>query len=243
MTRTSVRTLALTGPLAALAVGALSAGAAQPAAATTAPAVASSAHSTVGPVKSTRIDVDGDGRADLTTFRQLPTRDGHLRFVLQTTTARGAGATMPVVLTDEGTNITTDDVWVGAAAVDGARGGEIVLDRALAERLSVGVGDFVRVLGGRLRVSGEVEGTAAINGSYSFVAYPTLKRLLGGRAVLSYVFVRGRDGVLQQPEPGERGERVVAAGERQPGRRGRVAPERRVRALADGLTFPTTDAK
>lgn len=75
------------------------------------------------------------------------------------------------------------------------RTGEIVLDRALAERLAVGVGDFVRVLGRRLRVSGEVEGTAAINGSYSFVAYATLKRLLGGRDVLSYVFVRGRDGV------------------------------------------------
>src|SRR6266487_4149285 len=73
--------------------------------------------------------------------------------------------------------------------------GEIVLDRALAERLAVGVGDSVRVLGVRLRVSGEVEGTAAINGSYSFVAYATLKRLLGGRDVLSYVFVRAQDGV------------------------------------------------
>lgn len=73
--------------------------------------------------------------------------------------------------------------------------GEIVLDRALAERLSAGVGDFVRVLGARLRVSGEVEGTAAINGSYAFVAHATLKRLLGGHDVLSYVFVRAQDGV------------------------------------------------
>lgn len=73
--------------------------------------------------------------------------------------------------------------------------GEIVVDRALAERLSVRVGQSVRVLGTRLRVAGEVEGTAAINGSYSFVARRTLARLLGGRDAVSYVLVRARDGV------------------------------------------------
>lgn len=73
--------------------------------------------------------------------------------------------------------------------------GQIVIDRALAEQLSVGVGDSVRVLGSRLRVAGEVEGTAAINGSYSFVSRATLARLLGGRDVVSYVLVRARDGL------------------------------------------------
>ncbi|HET7450839.1 MAG TPA: ABC transporter permease, partial [Gaiellaceae bacterium] len=73
--------------------------------------------------------------------------------------------------------------------------GEIVLDRALAARLSVGLGDLVRVLGMRLRVAGEVKGTAAINGSYSFVARPTLSRQFGGRNSVSYVLVRARDGV------------------------------------------------
>lgn len=72
---------------------------------------------------------------------------------------------------------------------------EIVIDRVLAERLEVGIGDAVRVLGARLRVAGEVEGTAAINGSYSFVTRATLARLLGGRGGLSYVFVRSSEGV------------------------------------------------
>ena len=73
--------------------------------------------------------------------------------------------------------------------------GEIVIDRALAERLTVGLGGRVRVLGTQLRVVGEVEGTAAINGSYSFVQRSTLARLLGGSEAVSYVFVRARPGV------------------------------------------------
>ena len=73
--------------------------------------------------------------------------------------------------------------------------GEIVLDRALAERLRVGLGDAVRVLGTRLRIAGEIEGTAAINGSYSFVSRATLARLVGGSDIVSYVLVRARPGV------------------------------------------------
>ena len=72
---------------------------------------------------------------------------------------------------------------------------EIIIDRVLADRLGVGIGDSVRVLGARLPVAGEVEGTAAINGSYSFVTRATLSRLLGGRDGSSYVLVRARDGV------------------------------------------------
>lgn len=74
------------------------------------------------------------------------------------------------------------------------RAGEIVLDRALAEKLGVGRGDTVRVLGAVLRVSGEVEGTAAISGSLAFVARSTLQRLLRAPEVVSYAFVRARPG-------------------------------------------------
>lgn len=72
--------------------------------------------------------------------------------------------------------------------------GEIVIDRALAERLGVGLGDRVRVFGAELPVAGEVEVTAAINGSYSFVLRSTLARLVGGGDAVSYVFVRARPG-------------------------------------------------
>ena len=74
------------------------------------------------------------------------------------------------------------------------RPGEIVLDRVLADTLGVRTGGTVRVLGALLRVSGEVEGTAAITGSYAFVARSTLQGLLRTPAVVSYVLVRARPG-------------------------------------------------
>ena len=75
------------------------------------------------------------------------------------------------------------------------RAGEIVLDRDLAGKLGVVVGETVRVLGTTLRVVGEVEGTAAITGSFAFVARTTLERLLGAPGIASYVLVRAAPGV------------------------------------------------
>ena len=75
------------------------------------------------------------------------------------------------------------------------RAGEIVLDRALADTLGVGVGDRVRVLGALLRVSGEVNGTAAITGSFAFIARRTLARILKADDVASYLLVRAARGV------------------------------------------------
>jgi len=73
--------------------------------------------------------------------------------------------------------------------------GEIVLDRALADRLGVGEGALVSVLGARLRVSGQVEGTAAITGSFAFVASATLEEMLNAPKVASYALVRARRGI------------------------------------------------
>ncbi len=73
--------------------------------------------------------------------------------------------------------------------------GEIVLDRVLADTLGVEVGDTVNVLGTLLRVSGEVEGTAGITGSYAFVARSTIESMLQASGVVSYVLVRAEPGV------------------------------------------------
>ncbi len=73
--------------------------------------------------------------------------------------------------------------------------GEIVLDRVLADKLGIRTGSTARILGARLRVSGEVEGTAAITGSYAFVALATLQRLLRTPDVVSYVLVHSRPGI------------------------------------------------
>ena len=74
------------------------------------------------------------------------------------------------------------------------RPGEIVLDRALATKLGVDEGDVVRVLGTRLRVSGQVNGTAAITGSFAFVARATLEQIVNAPNVVSYALVRARPG-------------------------------------------------
>jgi putative ABC transport system permease protein len=81
--------------------------------------------------------------------------------------------------------------------VEGRRpqAGEIALDRALSSKLGVGRGETVRVLGTPLRVSGEVSGTAAISGSFAFVARGTLERMLHSPGVVSYVLVRASSGV------------------------------------------------
>ncbi len=74
------------------------------------------------------------------------------------------------------------------------RPGEIVLDRALANQLGVDEGAVVQVLGTRLRVSGQVEGTAAITGSFAFVARATLEQIVNAPNVVSYALVRARPG-------------------------------------------------
>jgi putative ABC transport system permease protein len=89
------------------------------------------------------------------------------------------------------------------------REGEIVLDRALAEKLAVARGDTVRLLGAPLLISGEVTGTAAISGSFAFVARDTLQAMLHAPGVVSYVLVRATPGVaatelarrIEQREP------------------------------------------
>ena len=88
---------------------------------------------------------------------------------------------------------------VGGGPIPGSvhspTGRGIVIDKALADQLGVGIGDTVSVLGTDLRVSGEVTGTAAIAGSFAFIARPTLARLLQAEGIASYVLVRARPGV------------------------------------------------
>ena len=74
------------------------------------------------------------------------------------------------------------------------RTGEIVIDRALADRLRVDDGAVVSVLGKQLLVSGQVGGTASITGSFAFVTRPTLEQLLNAPNVVSYLLVAATPG-------------------------------------------------
>jgi putative ABC transport system permease protein len=72
--------------------------------------------------------------------------------------------------------------------------GGIVVDRAVADQLGLKRGGVLRLLGTRLHISGEVEGTAAISGAFVFVEQATLARMLHLENVVSYILVRARPG-------------------------------------------------
>ena len=65
----------------------------------------------------------------------------------------------------------------------------IVIDEITASRLGVGIGDRLRVAGGRLRIVGLTRGTFSIISSVSFIDYSTFARLEGATASASYVLV------------------------------------------------------
>lgn len=73
--------------------------------------------------------------------------------------------------------------------------GEIVLDRALAERLGATVGSRVRVLARSFRVSGEVAGLTLITNSFAFVRRQDFARTLRSVGVVSYILVYAQPGV------------------------------------------------
>ena len=83
-----------------------------------------------------RIDVDGDGRADRTSLTKVATTRDDYTFRLAVRTAAGRSVNLPVKVPNYRDNVTAEEVWVGAAGVDGVRGGELILD------LGGGVGDF-----------------------------------------------------------------------------------------------------
>lgn len=81
------------------------------------------------PRAATSMDIDGDGRADRTTLTTVRSDADYVYVRLVVSTARGVRATKLIrVPNDLDLSPTAETVWVGAAAVDGVHGGEIVLD-------------------------------------------------------------------------------------------------------------------
>lgn len=80
----------------------------------------------------------------------------------------------------------------GSATLDSAG---IIIDRALARRLGVTVGDALSIEDRHFRVSGISRGTNSILTQFAFITLDDARALLGFPGVASYLLVRGREGV------------------------------------------------
>jgi putative ABC transport system permease protein len=67
--------------------------------------------------------------------------------------------------------------------------GEAVVDRNVARKSGVGIGDTVRILGSDLRISGLSEGTASLVNSIAFVAFEDFARFRGDSSTVSFILV------------------------------------------------------
>ena len=76
--------------------------------------------------------------------------------------------------------------------------GGVVLDRRIASRLGIGLGDSVTVAGRRLRVAGLMQGTTSIVSSVSFLDYATFAHAAGAMRSASYLLARARPGISAQ---------------------------------------------
>jgi len=75
---------------------------------------------------------------------------------------------------------------------------EIIVDRGLALRAEVGIGDTVKVLGEEFTIAGLSDGSATITGSVAFITKKDWNRLQTNPAAVSYVLVRVQSG--ESPE-------------------------------------------
>lgn len=104
---------------------------------TTSTTAAASTTPTASTTLTSRADVDGDGRRDTIQLNRRRVTADDCTFRLTVTTARGARAIRDVVVPNYGDGtLQPEDVWNGTAAVDGAPGVELSVDR------SGKVGDF-----------------------------------------------------------------------------------------------------
>ena len=72
--------------------------------------------------------------------------------------------------------------------------GEAIIDRSVAEKSGVGLGDKVEILGEELEIVGLTEGTASLVNSIAFISQEDFERLRGSYDTVSFLLVRVREG-------------------------------------------------
>jgi putative ABC transport system permease protein len=72
--------------------------------------------------------------------------------------------------------------------------GEVILDRSIAEKSGVGLGDEVEILGKDFKVSGLSEGTTSLVNSVAFISMRDFEDLRGSYGTFSFLLVKVADG-------------------------------------------------
>lgn len=93
-------------------------------------------------------------------------------------------------------NAVAGGPWQVSAGVSLPGPGEAIIDRAVAARSSVTLGDPVTILGRSFRLVGLSEGTASLVNSVAFISFADFARLRGNTQVVSFVLVRVRAGTV-----------------------------------------------
>lgn len=79
--------------------------------------------------------------------------------------------------------------WQIAAGNSQPNPGEAIIDRSLAEKSGVGVGDDVEILGRKFKISGLSEGTVSLVNSVAFVSMADFTALRGSPDTISFLLV------------------------------------------------------
>ncbi len=88
--------------------------------------------------------------------------------------------------------------WKVAEGIGQPEPGQAVVDRSVAEKSGVGIGDAVEILGRRFEVVGLSEGTTSLVNSVAFISLSDFARLRGGTDTISFLLVAVEAG--QSPE-------------------------------------------
>ena len=105
--------------------------------------------------------------------------------------------------TDTGAGVGVGGPWSLAQGRGVEMSGEVVLDRVLAAKNGIGLGDTVRIVDGNFTVVGLSDQTAALGNFYAFVGMSDAARLFRAGDRVSYILV--------QPAPGYTPEQTAAA--------------------------------
>jgi len=115
--------------------------------------------------------------------------------LITTLSIRGRGVTAFVFGVVPGAAATYPKVVNGTGKLGK---GEIVIDRALARRVGIGIGDTIRVQSRPYRVTGISTGTNAIISQFTFIRLEDAQELLGFPGVVSFFLIQAAPGVSRE---------------------------------------------